>query len=655
MLRAILRYTILFLILSFFPLIAYGQEEDIVLYADNIISDGVENYIYAKGNVYVTMGDSSLFTDSLLFDKRTQTIYVFQKAVFYGDFIATGDYLKYNLKTKEGYLSKGEINFPSEDIKKKRFLFGEDIIIRGKGSFSLSKGGMSGCEGEKKAWHIEGNEINVEEGEYLTSKGTSLYFSSLPVFYTPYFIAPVKKERESGFLIPSIGFSGKNGLIFRIPYYTVIDDSSDLTNTLLVKTKTTVGLDNQYRYMWSPYEMGELNLNIIDNFEINKLFLDVKLKHSKEKEKENLKLNLDYVNRKNYFNLYAENSEEKTKPYTRSVGFYEKKGNRDMLGGVLFFSQSILDSNNDFRYFTLSKEGYLKQNGNMGYNYRASLSAFSFKGESTTGRLVLEPFFLYRLNKEDLTFWGRGNLKLMDYTEESDNKDNQLKGLLYSEVGSYVDKTLIVNDKYRVVNTMKGEFMLPYMLTSDGLPNFDIQDTLDVTKKFRYSFEQKWYNLVGLKQIFYFSLWQEYLITNKFGSNKDFSDLFFVVNFSDQLLNVNGRGSYDHNSDTIREIALKLDTTLEGFKLATTYYHKELSDEYLNIDLSKKIGYNTSVLLGTRYDLKRHVAKEASAGFDYLGSCYSVKTVITRKDLPREYIIMVTLNLFGLGEIKEAY
>jgi len=641
------------LILAVLSKTAFAKEENIYLYADNIVADMNEKYIYASGKVYIAMGENSLLTDSVLFDKETNTIYAFNKAVIYGNYFAEGEYLKFNIKSKEGYLSKGQISFLTDDPKKRRFLWGNDIIIKDRETFFIPKGGMSSCDGEKKAWHIEGSDINVELGEYLTSKNTTLYASSLPVLYTPYFLAPIKKEKESGFLIPSFGFSGKNGVLLNLPYYTVINDSRDITNTLIIKTKTSVGVDNQFRYMLSANEKGEMSLTLIDNFDIKKAYVDAKLKHSKEGDTNNLKLDLEYINRKEYFILYPSDSYEKSKPYTRSNGFYEFARNRDLYSGRLFYSQDNTGTFKDFRFFTVAKDGYLNQHGNIGYNYNAKLSAFSYTGEQTVTRGVLEPFFIYRIAGENKGVYTKLKLHVADYLNSSEKKDNQLSGVVQADVGAYLDKALLVNDRYKVVNTFKADASLPYKLDNADIKQFDVTDIENDNKKIKYAFEQKWYDILGLKQPFYLTLWQEYTYYDRTADN--FSDIFFLMRISKDMVSFDAAGSYDHKINAFKEINLTGTASQKGFNASANYYLKKGEDEFLNLSLSKKLGYNTKVIAGTRYDIKRRLAREVSFGFEYEKSCYSIKTEYTKKDLPKEDIVMFTVNLFGLGEFKQGY
>ncbi|MDG6093815.1 LPS assembly protein LptD [Acetobacter sp. AN02] len=76
-----------------------------------------------------------------------------------------------------------------------------------------------------------------------------LEFFGVPVIYMPFFSMPdPSQKRKSGFLIPGITPHDRYmGTYFTIPYYWVIDDSSDLTAQLLIPTKTGPQIGVQYR------------------------------------------------------------------------------------------------------------------------------------------------------------------------------------------------------------------------------------------------------------------------------------------------------------------------------------------------------------------------------------------------------------------------
>jgi LPS-assembly protein len=70
----------------------------------------------------------------------------------------------------------------------------------------------------------------------------------LPVLYLPYFSnADPSVKRQSGILVPSIGSSTELGVFAQVPYYWVLDPSSDATIIPLIGTKKVAQVDTIYR------------------------------------------------------------------------------------------------------------------------------------------------------------------------------------------------------------------------------------------------------------------------------------------------------------------------------------------------------------------------------------------------------------------------
>ena len=76
-------------------------------------------------------------------------------------------------------------------------------------------------------------------------------FWDTPILYTPWLAFPVKQERSSGLLVPEFGFSSRDGVEVKLPFFVVLDGSRDLTVTPFTKTDTRHGLELDYREVFS--------------------------------------------------------------------------------------------------------------------------------------------------------------------------------------------------------------------------------------------------------------------------------------------------------------------------------------------------------------------------------------------------------------------
>jgi len=112
----------------------------------------------------------------------------------------------------------------------------------------------SGCPCPDPAWYIKSRQVDLhfEDNEGVARHGT-LYFKNVPILYSPYLTFPIRKERKSGFLLPTYGTSTAGGVEFSLPYYFNLAPNYDLTLTPRVLAKRGVQLGAEFRYLGRTY------------------------------------------------------------------------------------------------------------------------------------------------------------------------------------------------------------------------------------------------------------------------------------------------------------------------------------------------------------------------------------------------------------------
>lgn len=90
--------------------------------------------------------------------------------------------------------------------------------------------------------------IQDKDNKRLEYHDAVLDMFGFPVLYTPFLAHPDPTEkRASGFLVPSLGYSKRLGAYTAVPYYWVIDDSSDATITPIIASRNGPAVDLEYR------------------------------------------------------------------------------------------------------------------------------------------------------------------------------------------------------------------------------------------------------------------------------------------------------------------------------------------------------------------------------------------------------------------------
>src|SRR5690606_13254030 len=115
------------------------------------------------------------------------------------------------------------------------------------------------CEDdEKPAWGFQTDEATAQVGGYANLYHPVLMIKGIPVLYLPYLKIPIKSTRQSGFLLPTIGYESRSGNIISQPIYFALSDSSDATLTTYVSERRGTRLGLEYRFQqseWSGWEI----------------------------------------------------------------------------------------------------------------------------------------------------------------------------------------------------------------------------------------------------------------------------------------------------------------------------------------------------------------------------------------------------------------
>jgi LPS-assembly protein len=144
----------------------------------------------------------------------------------------------YNVNTETGvfYNAIGTVGFP---VHKSRFMLttsnpfaftGKIVEKHGPDHYLVRHGTVTTCELPHPKWQFNARRISVDVDSTAKIYYSKFEIMSIPVFYFPFVTHPVEKgQRQSGFLIPSIGDSNSKGYIVGETAYWAINRSMDAT------------------------------------------------------------------------------------------------------------------------------------------------------------------------------------------------------------------------------------------------------------------------------------------------------------------------------------------------------------------------------------------------------------------------------------------
>jgi LPS-assembly protein len=220
--------------------------------ADEVQYDEQLGVVTARGNVEVAQGERVLRADVVSFNRLTNVATAtgnVSVAEPTGDVIFA-DYVELTDDLREGTIQ----NFRAILADQSRLA--AVSARRSAGNATVARRGVySPCELCKEdptrapVWQMKAARIiHDQAARQIRYDDARMEILGVPIAYTPYFAHPDGTvERQSGLLAPEIKSSSNLGQLISIPYYYVIDDSSDATIEPIFLVKEAPVMAGEYR------------------------------------------------------------------------------------------------------------------------------------------------------------------------------------------------------------------------------------------------------------------------------------------------------------------------------------------------------------------------------------------------------------------------
>lgn len=171
--------------------------------ADKIVLYEAENKMVAEGSVVFDEGDDQRITGS--------------RAVFF-------------LKTKLGHF-EDSTGFTNQTNDGTVIYFTAERVDRTKiDEIVVTKGKFTACDEAVPKWSFTADEATIKFNDKVKLKNGKFRIKDVPVVPIPYVSLPIKeRDRQSGFLTPTFGFSGNKGVRLQGAYFQTLGRSADVT------------------------------------------------------------------------------------------------------------------------------------------------------------------------------------------------------------------------------------------------------------------------------------------------------------------------------------------------------------------------------------------------------------------------------------------
>lgn len=238
------RYVVKKLILIFLILTSAAfAGEKVTIEADNIDTPE-QSVFHAKGNVKIFQGEKTLLADEVYYNKDNSVLKAYGN-VHMTDQAGSLDCteMEYDTDNETGTFLNARAFFPPYN-----WITADKMERKSPLTYSFKDVSFTTCDGKVPDWSFKATDADISVGGYMSSWNTTARIKDFPYFYAPYFIYPVKTERETGFLVPNAGYNSRFGPFIQPKFFWNIDVDQDATFSALLPANAPTLDSVEHRY-----------------------------------------------------------------------------------------------------------------------------------------------------------------------------------------------------------------------------------------------------------------------------------------------------------------------------------------------------------------------------------------------------------------------
>ncbi|MDR2443987.1 MAG: LPS assembly protein LptD [Deltaproteobacteria bacterium] len=213
--------------------------------ADRVLHDRETGQLLFIGNVILTRADEIITGDRALWHEPTRSAEISGSVTLKtADFSATASRAAVNMDLKLAKIYDGHAFFPARHY----YVEGDVIERQGPETLYINEASFTTCDGTKPSWSLKATNFLVNRDGVATASGVRFDNKYFPMFYLPYFMVPVQRERQTGFLIPNGGNSSRDGFFMAAPFFLELAEDYDLTFLPFYRSERGLAMTIEGRY-----------------------------------------------------------------------------------------------------------------------------------------------------------------------------------------------------------------------------------------------------------------------------------------------------------------------------------------------------------------------------------------------------------------------
>ncbi|MCC6543017.1 MAG: LPS-assembly protein LptD [Nitrospirae bacterium] len=625
---------------------------DTLTYADGIYT--------AEGNVVIHYANRVLRSSKVILDNNSGELSASGNVELEdGDNRLSSENLYINMRTSYTSIENGKL-FIKED---NYHIEGDKIERLSQDRFRIRKAKFTTCDGDNPCWRFEGNNINIRLNHFFTARNVLMSVKNFPVLYIPYIVLPIVQERQTGLLIPRIGYNTGEGLKLNNAFYWAISESKDATIYSDYYSKKGWGGGLEYRYLYSKDTGGQFNGYYLNDNQLNRDRWDIKYQHRQViADNFTAKLRVNHLNDKTLYKDISEDIGERLQRTQDSDLYVSRRW--DHLSSHLWaqYTQNLDPAGNSTGIYQRLPEVSVNvidtRVGGLPVFYNLTSSASRWEEEDTgLTRLFIAPALSARFAHKGVVFIPKAGIEQVSYYYDGDT--DPVHSNLY-ELGASLSTKF-----FRSFSTGNGELLhfiepvLSYEYADGDKPEaggkkLDLVEESGKKNAVSFTIINRVVSLHSVRKYepFNLRLTQLYYINpdGPENSGKRFSDTRIeAVLRPYESVSVDADTMYNHDKGDFSSFNTDLKITGGSSYLNAGYrYSRDYSIDFITAEAGIVMD-SISNSIALWYDNNDHVMRETNYTLKYIGQCWGVS--FSYKYRPDEEQYSVLLNLKGVGSV----
>ena len=392
-----------FCLLLLIPGYSYAESPVTTIKADFLEYTG--NVYTAEGNVIITQGNRQLKASSVTLDNNTGDVRAYDNVEFTdGDNFLSSDRLLINISTSYARISQGKMFIKGENYH----IEGDDIERLSDERYRIKRAAFTTCDGDQPCWKFKGRNINIHMNHIFTAQNVFFTLWNLPVLYLPYIALPIIQERQTGLLIPRVGYNTGEGVKINNAFFWAISESQDATIYADYYGAKGWGSGLEYRYVFSDDTGGQFNGYYINDTQLERDRWNVKYNH-KQLISDDLsaKLRINYLNDETLYKDISEDIGERLQRTQDSDLYVNRRSDALSMHLWAQYTQNLIGESEGI-FQRLPEAGLRVMDSRMGalpiyWNLASSASRWE-EVNTTLTRLHFAPEISARLSGKGIVF-----------------------------------------------------------------------------------------------------------------------------------------------------------------------------------------------------------------------------------------------------------